>query len=97
MKGFIFSTEASLTIVLLLLVASTLWITTPKEITNKNQLLDSRLTNTEMITLYFNKTVEEQQGNFIQKCTELYYYDSNKSEEHQTPLISQKIICEGIK
>lgn len=97
MKGFVFSAEAALSIGLILLIASTLWITTPQEI-NKNQITDTRIHNKEMMTLYFSETTTdtETQGNTNQKCIQLYYYDSNESKLYQTPIINEKTICAGV-
>lgn len=96
MKGFIFSAEAALTIGLILLIASTLWITTPQEI-NKNQITNTKIHNKELMTLYFNETPSyPTQGNTNQKCTQFYYYDSNSSKTYKEIIIKEKTICVGV-
>lgn len=93
MKGFIFSIESMLAIVLIAISVTTLWSTVTEP--NINDIINLKLQNSEVISLYFkenpNTTVY---GN--QKCTLLYYYDSIKTKELFSLQTSEKIICEGI-
>jgi len=91
-----FSIDSVISLVLILLAATTLWVTI-YETTNTHPL-SATLQNSEITTLYFNEPAKEAASIYQnQKCEELYYYDSNFSKHFSIQTMNQKSICEGIK
>jgi hypothetical protein len=95
MKGFMFSIDSLMTIGLILLAATTLWVTVYEK--NNTELISPKLNNSEMMTLYFNEPAKENiLTNQNQKCSDLYYYNSLTTKQ-PTPAqtMDKKTICEG--
>ncbi len=92
MKGFLFSIDSMISIGLILIAATTLWVTINE--TNNLDLLSPKLQNNEVIALYFNEPARVLDQN-NQKCEILYYYDSKVTRQTFTQTLSQKNICEG--
>lgn len=95
MKGFMFSIDSLISIGLILLAATTLWVTISEK--TNTDTISADLQNLEIITLYFNEPAKENViTNQNQKCEELNYYDSNLAKTTGTQTMSKKNICEGI-
>jgi len=95
MKGFLFSIDSLISIGLIILAATTLWVTISEK--TNTQTISAGVQNLEIMTLYFNEpAIENVTTNQNQKCEELNYYDSNLTKSTGTQTISKKTICEGI-
>ncbi len=95
MKGFLFSIDSLISIGLILLAATTLWITISEK--TNTQTISAELQNIEIMTLYFNQPAKENNlTTQNQKCEELNYYDSNLTKKMGNQTMSKKNVCEGI-
>lgn len=93
MKGFLFSTEATIAIILIALMATTLWGTTPNN--NNQNPINTRTLNLEAMSVYFNENIENEDNQVKnQTCSKIIYYDSVESEDRVKIIMKTKIVCE---
>jgi hypothetical protein len=88
-----FSIDAMLSIGLILIAATTLWMTATE--INYGKTITLEILNSEMISFYFNEPQKENLLQTNQKCVDLYYYDSEATKLTFEQTVNQKKICGG--